>query len=176
MNPKAVIFGCSGLELTADERAFFRDTDPLGFIVFARNIDSPDQARKLIDDLRVGSAQVDNLPALRNLQANLHLGAKRGSQHQIAMEMLKQRAGINLLHVPYKGGSPATTAAVAGEVAAVFSGTSSAGQIRAGKLRALASTGRKRSEQFPELPTIGELYPGYELVIWLAVYAPAGTP
>ena len=99
-----------------------------------------------------------------------------GSQHQIAMEMLKQRAGINLLHVPYKGGSPATTAAVAGEVAAVFSGTSSAGQIRAGKLRALASTGRKRSEQFPELPTIGELYPGYELVIWLAIYAPAGTP
>jgi tripartite-type tricarboxylate transporter receptor subunit TctC len=99
-----------------------------------------------------------------------------GSQHQIAMEMLKQRAGINLLHVPYKGGSPATTATVAGEVAAVFSGTSSAGQIRAGKLRALASTGRKRSEQFPELPTIGELYPGYELVIWLAIYAPAGTP
>ena len=99
-----------------------------------------------------------------------------GSQHQIAMEMLKQRAGINLLHVPYKGGSPATTAAVAGEVAAVFSGTSSAGQIRAGKLRALASTGRKRSEQFPDLPTIGELYPGYELVIWLAIYAPAGTP
>ena len=99
-----------------------------------------------------------------------------GSQHQIAMEMLKQRAGINLLHVPYKGGSPATTAAVAGEVAAVFSCTSSAGQIRAGKLRALASTGRKRSEQFPDLPTIGELYPGYELVIWLAIYAPAGTP
>ena len=58
MNPKAVIFGCSGLELTADERAFFRDTDPLGFIVFARNIDSPDQARKLIDDLRKGEVAV----------------------------------------------------------------------------------------------------------------------
>ena len=59
MNPKAVIFGCSGLELTADERAFFRDTDPLGFIVFARNIDSPDQARKLIDDLRACVARAD---------------------------------------------------------------------------------------------------------------------
>jgi len=55
-----------------------------------------------------------------------------GSIHQLAMEMLKQRAGINLVHVPYKGGAPAATATVAGEVAAMFSGTSSAPQIKAG--------------------------------------------
>ena len=59
MNPRAVIFGCAGLSLSADERAFFRDADPLGFIVFARNIDSPDQARKLIDDLRSCVARAD---------------------------------------------------------------------------------------------------------------------
>ena len=99
-----------------------------------------------------------------------------GSIHQLAMEMLKQRAGIDLVHVPYKGGSPATTATVAGEVAAMFSGTSSAAQIKSGRLRALAVTGLHRSELFPELPTISEFYPGYEVTIWLGLFAAAGTP
>jgi len=99
-----------------------------------------------------------------------------GSQHHLMMEELKHRAGIKLLHVPYKGGSPATTATVAGQVSAMFAGTSTAPQIRAGKLRALAVTGGKRSELFPDLPTIGEFYPGYEMTIWLGVFAPAGTP
>ena len=52
MSPKAIIFGCAGLELTADERAFFRDADPLGFILFARNIDTPAQALRLTEELR----------------------------------------------------------------------------------------------------------------------------
>lgn len=99
-----------------------------------------------------------------------------GSQHQFMMEALKQRAGVNLVHVPYKGGSPATTATVAGEVAAMFAGTSTAPQIKAGKLRALAVTGARRSEVFPDLPTIGEFYAGYEMTIWLGLFAPAGTP
>ena len=99
-----------------------------------------------------------------------------GSQHQFMMEALKQRAGVNLVHVPYKGGSPATTATVAGEVAAMFAGTSTAPQIKAGKLRALAVTGAKRSDLFPGLPAIGEIYPGYEMTIWLGLFAPSGTP
>ena len=99
-----------------------------------------------------------------------------GSVHHLTMEMLKQRAGIQLLHVPYKGGSPATTATVAGEVAAMFAGTSTAPQIKAGRLRALAVTGARRSDAFPDLPTIGEFYPGYEMTIWLGLFAPAGTP
>jgi len=99
-----------------------------------------------------------------------------GSIHQMAMEMLKQRSGINLVHVPYKGGAPAATATVAGEVAAMFSGTSSAPQIKSGRLRALAVTGSKRSELFPDLPTIAEFYPGYEVTIWLGLFAPAGLP
>jgi tripartite-type tricarboxylate transporter receptor subunit TctC len=99
-----------------------------------------------------------------------------GSIHQLAMEMLKARAGIRMVHVPYKGGSPATTATVAGETAAMFSGTSSAPQIRAGRLRALAVTGLKRSAEFPDLPTIAESYPGYEVTIWLGLFAAAGTP
>jgi len=99
-----------------------------------------------------------------------------GSQHHLAMEMLKARAGIDLLHVPFKGGAPATTATVAGDTQAMFSGTSTAPQIKAGKLRALAVTGAKRSAEFPDLPTIGEFYPGYEVTIWLALFAPAATP
>src|SRR5712671_5497472 len=100
----------------------------------------------------------------------------QGSQHQLTMEMLKARAGIELLHVPYKGGTPATTATIAGETAAVFSGTSSAPLIRAGKLRALAVAGAKRSPTFPDLPTIGEFYPGFENSIWLGLFGPAGMP
>jgi tripartite-type tricarboxylate transporter receptor subunit TctC len=99
-----------------------------------------------------------------------------GSIHQLAMEMLKQRASINLIHVPYKGGAPAATATVAGEVAAMFSGTSSAPQIKAGRLRALAVTGSQRSALFPDLPTVSEFYPGYEVTIWLGLFAAAGTP
>ena len=99
-----------------------------------------------------------------------------GSQHQMCMEMLKQRAGINLIHVPFKGGTPATIATVGGETMAMFSGTSSAPQIKAGKLRGLAVTGKRRSVAFPELPTIGEFYPGYEVTIWLGLFAPASTP
>jgi tripartite-type tricarboxylate transporter receptor subunit TctC len=92
------------------------------------------------------------------------------------MEILKLRAGIDLLHVPFKGGTPATMATVAGDTAAMFAGTSTKPQIKAGKLRALATTGAQRSPEFPELPTIGEFYPGYEVTIWLALFAPAGTP
>jgi len=99
-----------------------------------------------------------------------------GSQHQMSMEMLKQRAGINLIHVPFKGGAPATIATVGGETMAMFAGTSTAPQIRAGKLRALAVTGKQRSAAFPDLPTIGEFYPGYEVTIWLGLFMPVGAP
>lgn len=97
-----------------------------------------------------------------------------GSQHQLTMEMLKARAGINLVHVPYRGGAPATTATMAGEVAAMFAGTSTAPQIKAGRLRALATSGARRSRAFPELPTIAEFYPGFENSIWLGLFGPAG--
>ena len=99
-----------------------------------------------------------------------------GSQHQLTMEMLKARAGIDLVHVPYRGGAPATAATMAGEVAAMFSGTSSAPQIKAGRLRALAVAGAKRSPTFPDLPRIGEFYPGFENSIWLGLFGPAGMP
>ena len=99
-----------------------------------------------------------------------------GSQHQFGIEMLKQRAGIDLMHVPYRGGAPAGMATVAGETAVVLAGASNAPLLKSGQLRGLATTGRKRSPLFPELPTIGEFYPGYDVTIWLGLFAPAGTP
>src|SRR5437868_11452399 len=99
-----------------------------------------------------------------------------GSQHQLTMEMLKERAGFDMVHVPYKGGAPATAATMSGEVAALFSGTSSAPQIKAGRIRALAVAGEKRSPTFPDLPTIGEFYPGFANSIWLGLFGPANMP
>ena len=99
-----------------------------------------------------------------------------GSQHHLVMEMLKARAGIDLLHVPFKGGGPATTALLGGEIVAMFGGNSVAGHVRAGKLRALAVAGRERSTVFPDLPRLTDVYPGLEVTPWLALFAPAGVP
>jgi tripartite-type tricarboxylate transporter receptor subunit TctC len=99
-----------------------------------------------------------------------------GSQHHLVMEMLKQRAGIDLLHVPFKGGGPATTALLAGDIAAAFGGNSVTGHVRAGKLRALAVAGKQRAAAFPDVPRLAEFYPGFEVTPWLGLFAPAGVP
>jgi tripartite-type tricarboxylate transporter receptor subunit TctC len=99
-----------------------------------------------------------------------------GSQHHLGMEMFKQAAGIKLTHVPYKGGGPAGNAVIAGEVAAMLGGGSVVPLAKSGKMRALGVTGGKRSSALPDLPTIGEIYPGYEVNIWQGLFAPTGTP
>jgi tripartite-type tricarboxylate transporter receptor subunit TctC len=98
-----------------------------------------------------------------------------GSQHHLAMEMLKSRAGIDLLHVPFKGGGPALVALFGGEVSVMFGGSSAGPYVRAGKLRALALAG-KRNPAYPGLPTLSETYPGLEVTPWLGLFAPAGLP
>ena len=99
-----------------------------------------------------------------------------GSQHYFAMQIFKQRAGIEFLSVTYRGGTPSMLATVAGETQVLFAGGESAGQFKGGTLRGLAVSGKQRSKRFPNLPTIGEFYPGYEVDIWLGLFAPAGTP
>jgi len=105
-----------------------------------------------------------------------YASAGNGSQHHLIMELLKARTGMELMHVPYKGGAPATTATVGGEVAVMFAGTSNSNLIKAGKLKALASTGAKRSRVFPDVPSIIETYPDFEASIWIGLFAPANTP
>jgi tripartite-type tricarboxylate transporter receptor subunit TctC len=99
-----------------------------------------------------------------------------GSLHHLAMEMLKQEAGITLTHVPYRGGGPAAIAVLAGDVAAMFGGGSVFPMVKSGQLRGLAVSSRKRSTEFSELPSISEFYPDYEATIWQGLFAPAGAP
>jgi tripartite-type tricarboxylate transporter receptor subunit TctC len=98
-----------------------------------------------------------------------------GSQHHLAMEMLKSSAKINLVHIPYKGGGPALVGLFAGEVPVMFGGSSAAPHVRAGKLRAIALAGR-RNAAYPGLPALSETYPGVEVNPWLGLFVPAGLP
>jgi tripartite-type tricarboxylate transporter receptor subunit TctC len=98
-----------------------------------------------------------------------------GSEHHLAMEFLKQRAGINLVHVPYRGGGPAAIGVMAGDVAAMFGGGSVAPLAQAGKLLPLAVSGPQRSPLLPDVPPIAQFYPGYEVTIWQGLFAPIGT-
>lgn len=99
-----------------------------------------------------------------------------GSQHHLAMELLKEHVDIDLTHVPYRGGGPAGVALLAGEVSAMFGSGSLLPTIKSGKVRGLAVTGTKRFSPMPDLPTISEAYPGYEVLIWHGLFAPAATP
>jgi tripartite-type tricarboxylate transporter receptor subunit TctC len=99
-----------------------------------------------------------------------------GSEHHLAMELLKRAAGIELTHVPYKGGGPAALGVIAGNTAAMFGGGSVVPLIKSGQLRALAVSGPTRSKVLPDLPAIAEVYPGYEVTLWQGLFAPVGTP
>ena len=99
-----------------------------------------------------------------------------GSQHHLAMELLKQHVGVDLIHVPYRGGAAAAIGLVAGEVTAMFGGGSLVPTVHDGKVRGVASAGKVRNPATPELPTINEIYPGYEALIWQGLFVPAGTP
>jgi tripartite-type tricarboxylate transporter receptor subunit TctC len=99
-----------------------------------------------------------------------------GTLH-VAMEIFAHAAGIKLFHVPYQGGGPAVTALLGGQVHALASGPAAAiGQIKAGKMRALASWSTERLPLLPEIPTFKELGYDAEFYIWSGVFAPAATP
>lgn len=103
--------------------------------------------------------------------------AGNGSQHHLTMELFKERAGISLTHIPYKGGGAATTQALlAGEIQATIGGAAVDVQVKAGKLRALGMAGASRSPRYPDLPTISETLPGFEMSPWYGLFAPTGTP
>ena len=101
-----------------------------------------------------------------------------GATDHLAGELFKTLTGVNMVHVPYKGGAPAMLDLMAGQVQTVFSTVSTAiGAIKGGKVRAIAMTGDKRFELMPELPTIAQAgVPGFEVRNWYGVFVPAGTP
>ena len=101
-----------------------------------------------------------------------------GTPYHMAGELLKAMAGVDMLHVPYKGSSGARTDVVAGHVNMMFDAvTTLSSQIKAGKVKAIATSGKVRSTVLPDVPTLDEAgVPGYESVIWLGIMAPANTP
>jgi tripartite-type tricarboxylate transporter receptor subunit TctC len=107
-----------------------------------------------------------------------YASAGNGTAPHIAGELFKKQAGVDLLHVPYKGSAPAVTDTLAGTTQVMFPSLVAAGShIKSGKLRALAVTGSKRSPLFPNLPTIAEAgVAGFEITQWYGFFAPAKTP
>ena len=100
-----------------------------------------------------------------------------GSQQHVAGELLKMMAGIEMVHVPYRGGGPALTDLMGGQVQLYFGTMASTIElIRSGKLRALAVTTAARSETLPDVPTVAEFVPGYEASSWYGIGAPRNTP
>ena len=107
-----------------------------------------------------------------------YASAGAGTSTHLAAVLLEHLAGVEFVHVPFKGGGPMIISVVAGEVPVTFGTAASVSpHVKSGKLRALAVTGSERSALFPDLPTIAETgLPGYAMENWLGIFAPAGTP
>jgi tripartite-type tricarboxylate transporter receptor subunit TctC len=134
----------------------------------------------LVVNPKVEAKTVKELIALAKAKPGTmsYASAGNGTAPHIAGELLKQQAGVDILHVPYKGSGPAMTDTLAGTTQIMFpSLVAAAPHIKSGKLRALAVTGSKRSALFPQLPTVAESgVAGFEITQWYGFFAPAKTP
>lgn len=129
---------------------------------------SPTLAVKDLPDF-VALAQHSNPPLFYSSFGN-------GTQSHLAMEMLKQQAKMNFVHVPYRGGVAAAMAVMAKDVSANFGGGGVFPMVQSGQLRALGVAGPQRMRQLPDVPSISEFYPDYQATLWQGLFAPAGTP
>jgi tripartite-type tricarboxylate transporter receptor subunit TctC len=121
---------------------------------------------------------VKELVALAKKSGSLNAASNgAGTTSHLSIEMMKQMAGVNATHIPYKGGGPSMVALMSGETDFLFAtGPVAAPQIKTGKVRGLAVTTARKSSTFPELPTMHSVYPGFESDNWYAMFFPAGTP
>lgn len=128
----------------------------------------------------VAAASVNELIALAKARPGqlTFASAGNGTSGHLALEQFRLMSGIQVIHVPYKGGGPALSEVIAGQVQALFSiALAALPQVKAGKVRALAVTSARRSALAPELPTVAESgFPGFEVVGWFGWVAPAATP
>jgi tripartite-type tricarboxylate transporter receptor subunit TctC len=101
-----------------------------------------------------------------------------GTSNHLSFELFKSMTGTQITHVPYKGSAPAVTDLIAGQVQVMFDNTPNVlPHVRAGKLKAIAVSSKKRSSLAPEVPTVDEAgVPGYDVTVWFGILAPAGTP
>lgn len=124
------------------------------------------------------AANVAKSPAAKSNPGEINLASSgNGSAIHVTGELFKSMAGIDIVHVPYRGATPALTDLLAGQVQLMFADMgSSIEYAKTGRLRALAVTTATRSEVLPETPTVSEFVPGYEASLWNGFVAPKGTP
>jgi len=133
----------------------------------------------VVHPLVPGATAKDLIEWARKNPGKLAFGSSgTGSPHHLSGELLKQVAGYDMVHVPYKGAAPAVQDLIGGQIAAVFTTLSTAlPHIKAGRIRAIGFVEAKRQPSVPEIPTIGESVPGYAMpVSWLGFFGPAGLP
>jgi tripartite-type tricarboxylate transporter receptor subunit TctC len=106
-----------------------------------------------------------------------YASAGNGSPNHVAAELFRTLAAVDMLHVPYKGGGPATAAIAGGQVGVLFTGLGNVWEhVKAGRLNLLAVTENRRSQLLPDVPMVAETLPGYEVAVWYGVWGPAGMP
>jgi tripartite-type tricarboxylate transporter receptor subunit TctC len=150
---------------------FLRDIEPVAGLIRFPNVVvvNPDVPVKTIPEL-IEYAKAN--PGKLNMASS-----GNGSTIHMSGELFKMMTGVNMVHVPYRGGALALTDMIAGQVQVMFDNIPTAMEfVRGGKLRGLAVTGAARSETLPELPTVADFLPGYEATSWYGLGAPKGTP
>ncbi|MGB8435076.1 MAG: tripartite tricarboxylate transporter substrate-binding protein, partial [Burkholderiales bacterium] len=149
----------------------FKELAPITLVAQSPNV--------LVVDPKLGAATLaDFIRIVKASPGKYNFGSVgNGSASHLTMELLKSAAGIDIVHVPYKGSPQVIQGILTGDVAAGFIVPATAmPQVRAGKLRALGSTSSVRTVALPDMPTIAELgFPGFESTAWLGMVAPAGT-
>lgn len=150
----------------------FRDLAPIGIVAASPNV--------LVVDPKLGASDLKAFVALaRGQPGKLNFGSVgNGSASHLTMELLKQRAGIDLVHVPYPGSPQVNTAILNGQIAGGFVVPATAMPlVQSGRLKALGATTTTRSVVLPDLPTVAEQgFPGFHSTAWIAAVAPAKTP
>ena len=148
-----------------------KDFAPISLVVRYLNI--------LVVNPKVPAKNVAELIALaRQKPGQVTFGsAGNGSSNHLTAEMLASMSGVKMQHIPYKGSGPALNDVIAGQIDFMFDQYSTVGpNIKAGKLRAIGIATRERHALLPDVPTIAETIPGFEVHPWYAMFAPAGTP
>jgi len=151
--------------------SFLRDIEPVAGLIRFPNVVvvNPSVPVKTIPEL-IEYAKAN--PGKLNMASS-----GNGSTIHMSGELFKMMTGVNMQHVPYRGGALALTDMVAGQVQVMFDNIPTAAEfVKSGKLRGLAVTGAQRSEVLPELPTVAEFLPGYEATSWYGLGVPKGTP
>jgi tripartite-type tricarboxylate transporter receptor subunit TctC len=106
-----------------------------------------------------------------------YASAGQGSTNHLSAALFEKAAGVKMTHIPYRGGAPAVMDTVAGRTQVLFSaGTQTLPHVQTGKLKLLAVTEESRSPLLPDVPTVAETLPGYELSVWYGAFGPAGMP